>query len=105
MRWVDPRIRNEGWTPQRNETWYMDQYVHPREEDHSHKTLMKWYNEEGISFKDAIPKYDGGDLTYNLYMLTRMGSQGGLFIFMGRKNGKLKNDDSQKSFNKIKNLR
>jgi len=87
MRWVDPRIRNEGWTPQRNETWYMDQYVHPREEDHSHKTLMKWYNEEGISFKEAIPKYDGGDLTYNLYMLTRMGSQGGLYIFMGKKTG------------------
>ena len=85
MRWVDPRIRNEDWPQQRKETWYMDQYDHPREEDHSHKTLLQWFKEEGISFVSSIPKYDGSDLSYNLYMLTKMGSQGGLFIFAGRK--------------------
>ena len=85
MRWVDPRIRNEDWPQQRKETWYMDQYQHPREEDHSHKTLMQWFKEEGISFVGSIPKYDGNDLKYDLYMLTKMGSQGGLFIFVGRK--------------------
>jgi len=86
MRWIDPRIRNEDWPQQRKETWYMDQYEHPREEDHSQKTLLQWFKEEGISYVSSIPKYDGSDLSYNLYMLTKMGSQGGLFIFIGRKN-------------------
>jgi len=87
MRWVDPRIRNEDWPEQRKETWYRDQYEHPHEEDYSHETLKRWFREEGISYVGALPKYDGSDLSYNLYMLTKMGSQGGLFIFVGRKMG------------------
>ncbi len=85
MRWVDPRIRTENWTEQRKETWYRDQYEHPHEEDYSHKTLRKWFQEEGISYVGALPKFDGSDFSYNMYMLTKMGSQGGLFIFVGRK--------------------
>jgi len=105
MRWVDPRIRNENWTEQRKETWYRDQYEHPHEDDYSHKTLLQWFKEEGISYIGSLPKYDGNNISYDFYMLTRMGYKGGLFIFIGRKNGKFKTDDSQKSFNKIKNLR
>ncbi len=85
MRWVDPRIRTENWTEQRKETWYRDQYEHPHEEDYSHKTLRKWFEEEDISYVGALPKFDGSDFSYNMYMLTKMGSQGGLFIFVGRK--------------------
>jgi len=85
MRWVDPRIRTENWTDQRKETWYRDQYEHPHEEDYSHKTLRQWFKEEGISYVGSLPKYDGSNVNYNLYMLTKMGSQGGLFIFIGRK--------------------
>ncbi len=49
------------------------------------KKLMQWFKEEGISYVGALPKYDGSNLSYNLYMLTKMGSQGGLFILVGRK--------------------
>ncbi len=86
MRWVDPRIRKEDWTEQRKETWYRDQYDHPHEEDYGHKTLLQWFNEENISFVGALPKYPGSDVSFNLYMLTKMGSQGGLYILVGRKN-------------------
>ena len=44
-----------------------------------------WFEEEGISYVGALPKFDGSDFSYNMYMLTKMGSQGGLFIFVGRK--------------------
>ena len=87
MRWADPRIRNEDWTEQRKETWYRDQYDHPHEDDYGHKTLLQWFNEENISFVGALPKYHGSDISYNLYMLTKMGSQGGLYILVGRKIG------------------
>ncbi len=86
MSWVDPRIRKENWTEQRKETWYKDQYEHPHEEDYDHRTLKQWFKEESISYVGSLPKYDGSDFSYNLYMLTKMGSQGGLFIFIGRKN-------------------
>jgi len=84
-RWLDPRIRTEKWTEERKDTWFRDQYEHPHEEDYSHKTLLKWFEEEGISFVGSIPKFSGSHTSYNSYMLTKMGSQGGLFILVGKK--------------------
>ena len=83
-RWIDTRIRTEDWTEERKITWYRDQYEHPHEEDYSHKTLKKWFEEEGISLVGSIPEYNNSDLAYNLYMWTRTGSQGGLYIFVGK---------------------
>ena len=85
MRWIDPRIRTENWTDARKKVWYRDQYEHPYEEDYSHKTLKSWFEQEGITYLDSIPKYDGSNFNYNMHMLTKTGSQGGLFIFVGKK--------------------
>jgi len=84
MRWIDPRIKNEDWTAQRKLTWYKDQYEHPYEKDYHHKTLKKWFAEEGITLVGSIPKFNN-NFGYNFYMLTRMGSQGGFYIFVGKK--------------------
>ncbi|MBM3910684.1 MAG: class I SAM-dependent methyltransferase [Thaumarchaeota archaeon] len=90
MRWLDPRIRNENWTEQRKNTWYRDQYEHPYELDYSHKVLHKWFKDENVSLLGSIPHYNwldrGGDFSYNFHLLTRYGSQGGLYIFVGKKN-------------------
>ena len=85
MRWIDPRIRGENWNEERKNIWFRDQYQHPHEEDYSHKTLRKWFREEGISYLNSIPKFEKSDHGYNFYMLTKMGSQGGLYIFIGKK--------------------
>lgn len=85
MRWIDPRIRTENWTEQRKRTWFRDQYQHPHEEDYSHKTLLSWFKNENITFIDSIPKFSGSHIDYNFYMLTKTGSQGGLYIFVGKK--------------------
>ena len=82
---IDPRIRNEKWTEQRKLTWYRDQYEHPSEEDYSHKKLLELFHDENIELVESIPKFDGKDANYNFYMLTKTGSQGGLYIFIGRK--------------------
>lgn len=84
MRWIDPRIRTENWTEQRKRTWFRDQYQHPHE-DYSHKTLLSWFKNENITFIDSIPKFSGSHTDYNFYMLTKTGSQGGLYIFVGKK--------------------
>lgn len=93
MRWLDPRIRNENWTDQRKNTWYRDQYEHPYERDYSHKVLLKWFDDENVSFLGSIPNYNwlgkgkrNDDFSYNFHLLTRYGSQGGLYIFIGKKN-------------------
>lgn len=85
MRWIDPRIRKEDWTKERKQVWYRDQYNHPHEVDYGHKILKKWFSEAGISLVDSIPKFDGSNIGYNFYMWTRTGSQGGLYIFVGKK--------------------
>lgn len=89
FRWIDPRIRNEHWTEQRKNTWYKDQYEHPYEKDYSHKTLLKWFKNESVHLVGSIPDYtglnQGSDFLHNFHMLTRYGSQGGLYIFVGKK--------------------
>ena len=85
MRWIDPRIRTENWSDQRKNTWYRDQYEHPHEEDYGQKTILKWFKEENIEYCGSIPKFSANNLEYNLYMLTKTGSQGGLFILVGKK--------------------
>lgn len=86
MRWIDPRIRNENWTDQKKNAWFRDQYDHPYERDDSHTELLAWFRDEDVSFLDSIPKYTGNNLSYNFHLLTRYGSQGGLYIFVGKKN-------------------
>tara|TARA_B110000495_G_C23033338_1_gene616152 strand:+ start:2220 stop:2987 length:768 start_codon:yes stop_codon:yes gene_type:complete len=85
MKWIDPRLRNENWTEHRKNAWFRDQYEHPHEETYDHQELLKWFKEEEIEFTGSIPKFDGSDFSYNVYMITRTGSQGGLFIFVGKK--------------------
>ena len=92
---VDPRIRNEDWSQEKKDIWFSDQYEHPHERDYSHKTLLKWFKEENLKLVGSIPKYSGKNMDYNLTLLTEYGSQGGLFIFVGKKHkesSKRKND-------------
>ena len=85
IRWIDPRIRNEGWSQERKITWFRDQYEHPHEKDYSHKILNTWFEEEGISVIGSLPNFERNNLNYNFLMLTQYGSQGGLYIFVGQK--------------------
>lgn len=81
---IDSRIRNEGWSDERKQIWYKDQYQHPHEDSYSHKTVLKWFKKENLKLIGSIPKFDNS-FTFNLNMLTTTGSQGGLFIFIGKK--------------------
>jgi hypothetical protein len=47
------------------------------------------FENEDVSFLGSIPDYNGlnrgSDFSYNFHLLTRYGSQGGLYIFVGKK--------------------
>lgn len=85
FRWIDTRIRTENWSYERKNTWYKDQYEHPFEEDYNHKKLLDWFNQEKIKFIDSIPTFSGNDVKYNFHLMTKYGSQGGLYTFIGKK--------------------
>lgn len=87
LRNFDPRIRNEDWSQERKDIWFRDQYEHPHEDDYNHKTLLRWFKEENLELVGSIPKFSGSNIDYNFTMLTTTGSQGGLYIFVGKKIG------------------
>jgi len=83
--------------------WIMDQYQHPHESKHGFSEVLDWFERAGISFVSSIPKINGqfsaqedlfhpqdpGNATdrliVELEMLAKGGSEGGLFIMIGRK--------------------
>ena len=84
---IDPRIRKENWSDERKHIWFRDQYEHPYADDYNHKTLLKWFKEENLELVGSIPKFSGSNIDYNFTMLITTGSQGGLYIFVGKKIG------------------
>jgi len=81
---IDPRLRKENWSNERKQIWFNDQYQHPHEDSYSHRTVLKWFKEENLEFIGSIPKFDNS-FDFDFKMLTTTGSQGGLFIFIGKK--------------------
>ena len=62
----------------RRNTWFRDQYQHPFEKGYSHKTLRSWFEDEGISYFDLIPKFGKNDFGYNFYCLLILVPKGAL---------------------------
>jgi len=81
---IDPRIRKEKWSNERKQIWFNDQYQHPHEDSYSHRTILKWFKEENLEFIGSIPK-SLNTYSFDLEMLLTTGSQGGLFIIIGKK--------------------
>lgn len=83
--------------------WINDQYKHPQESTHTFMELKKWFETENIYLESFYPNFfeyeSGGEmkkpkytpslfnsLINQLYILfSKYGSEGGLFIFIGRK--------------------
>ena len=82
---VDPRIRKEQWSEERKNIWFRDQYEHPHEKDYGQTILLKWFKEENLQLVGSIPKFSGININYNSKLLFKYGSQGGLYIFVGKK--------------------
>ena len=100
---LDARLRGSGRTA-RQEAWYQDQYQHPHETRHSMDEVLAWFETEGFDFTTSIPTI--GDLEFaddislfepgspggrwdrlssEIEMLLSGGTDGGLYVMVGRK--------------------
>ena len=99
----DPTLRNLKNNEEERKAWIRDQYIHPIESLHTIDNVLEWFNENDIEFINSIPssnfekeddnlfsKKSKGDLysrvTNQLSMIfNNLGSDGGLFIVIGKK--------------------
>lgn len=100
---MDPTLRNLKNSPEEQEAWIRDQYMHPIEKLHTLDEVLKWFDNNNIDFISSIPSCDfdedykdlfkkktKGDLYSRLVnqifmIFNKLGSDGGLFIVIGQK--------------------
>ena len=101
----DPTLKNLKINSDEKESWINDQYFHPIESLHTLDEVLKWFNQNNIEFINSIPSCDfeisqnlkkifekksKGDLYSRLWnqlamIFNRLGSDGGLFVVIGKK--------------------
>jgi SAM-dependent methyltransferase len=102
--WLDPHFGRVSAEAKR-EAWFQDQYCHPHETSHTLDELLRWLDEDGFAFVNAIPKPRGGSeleagerlferhdagtaLSRVLSQLASLGSgyrEGGFFVVIGQR--------------------
>ena len=84
--------------------WIKDQYLHPVETLHTFDEILKWFDEHDLEFISSIPqcnpyeavkekpfiKQSKGEVSDRIFsqilmLFNHFGSEGGLFIFVGKK--------------------
>lgn len=101
----DPVLRKTDKNSQdKINAWIKDQYLHPVETTHTFNEVLNWFELNNIEFINSIPKcspFDNYDedffkkispvttleriLQQFAMIFSRFGSEGGLFIFIGKK--------------------
>ncbi len=100
---VDPTLRNLKLDKEEQKAWIRDQYIHPIESLHTLDEVLRWFKKNNIEFVSSIPSsdydYDYEDIfspkshgTFFSRMLNQiimifnsLGSDGGLFVVVGKK--------------------
>ena len=104
---LDPYLRELSRNYLENEkkikAWINDQYLHPVESLHTYGQILEWFKENSIEFINCYPNlnidkgnnYFKKNIAPNFFerifiqismIFTKFGSEGGLFIFIGKKN-------------------
>ena len=100
---VDPTLRNLKDSPEEQNAWIRDQYMHPIEKLHTLDEVLEWFKENNIDFISSIPSCDFDEnyedlfkkknkgtlysriITQIFMIFSSLGSDGGLFIVIGKK--------------------
>ena len=103
---LDPTLRKiKKGNDNQIKSWIRDQYEHPVESLHTMDEVLKWFNDNNIEFINSIPQCDGEENYENslfqksskgtflsrffsqiTMLFNELGSDGGLFIMIGKKN-------------------
>jgi len=99
---LDPHLRKD-LSEAKKTAWFRDQYEHPVESKHSIDEVIKWFDENNISFLGSIPStnlevntkikdMDGnrGSFFTRIYaqismLFSPLGAEGGLFLVIGKR--------------------
>ena len=104
----DPTLKNLKISDQERISWINDQYFHPIESLHSLDEVLTWFEKNDIEFINSIPSCDFevsqdfenlfekkskgnfySRIVNQFFMIfNKLGSDGGLFIVIGKKNNK-----------------
>jgi len=100
---IDPTLRDLKLDHDEQTAWIRDQYTHPIESLHTIDEVLKWFKEYNIDYISSIPSSDfdydyenifdkknNGSLFSRilnqiLMIFNRLGSDGGLFVVIGKK--------------------
>ena len=101
----DPTLGKLKISEEEKNAWIQDQYEHPQESLHTFDEVLKWFNDNNIEFISSIPacefelshfqnifqKKSSKDyfsrLMNQIFMIfNNLGSDGGLFVMIGKKN-------------------
>ena len=101
---IDPTLRNLKFNESEKNAWIRDQYIHPIESLHTIDEVLKWFEKNQVDFISSIPSADF-DYDYKnifekkssgsffsrifnqiLMVFNSLGSDGGLFVLIGKKN-------------------
>ena len=100
----DPTLKKLKVSEDEQDAWIQDQYSHPQESLHTIDEVLEWFDKNNIEFISSIPSCDfeisdtsdlfvkqsiGNYLTRFLKQITMifnaLGSDGGLFVLIGKK--------------------
>ena len=100
---IDPTLRNLKFDENEKNAWIRDQYIHPIESTHTIDEVLNWFDKNNITFISSIPSTDF-DYNYNdifkkkssgtffsrilnqiSMIFNSLGSDGGLFVLIGKK--------------------
>ena len=101
---LDPTLKKLKISEEEQDAWIQDQYSHPQESLHTIDEVLDWFDKNNIEFISSIPSCDfetpdnsdlftkqsrGNYLTRFLKQITmifnNLGSDGGLFVLIGKK--------------------
>ena len=101
--WLDPTLKKLKFDIDEKNAWIQDQYFHPIESLHTLDEVLSWFEKNDIEFISSIPS---SDFDYNYkdvfekksvgtfysrilnqfsMVFNKLGSDGGLFIMIGKK--------------------
>ena len=100
---IDPTLRNLKLDENEKIAWIRDQYIHPLESLHTIDEVIRWFKIHNIEFISSIPSSDFDDDYSNIFekksqgtffsrflnqflmIFNSLGSDGGLFVLIGKK--------------------
>jgi SAM-dependent methyltransferase len=73
---LDPTLRAGRQGERRRHTWFMDQYKHPHESQHTFDEVLKWFDRTGFEFVNSFPPIAAGRRSTDVRGILRPSDEG-----------------------------